>query len=140
MGYDVSMNNEQFWQAVLKRDARADGTFVYAVRSTKVYCRPSCPSRRPSRAQVLFFAEPDAADALLHAVLTAPLRERMARDALGLLRKLDPLAAFHGRCARLLALVRVPGVAARVVDPETFRPLPPGAEGMAAAHHFDLSL
>lgn len=63
-------------------------------------------------------AEPDAAQALLHAVLTAPLRERTARDALGLLRRLDPLAAFHGRCARLLALVRVPGVAARTLKDE----------------------
>jgi hypothetical protein len=62
--------------------------------------------------------EPDAPQALLHAVLTAPLRERTARDSLGLLRKLDPLAAFHGRCARLMALVRVPGVAARTLKDE----------------------
>lgn len=56
------MNNEQYWQAVLNRDEAADGTFVYAVRSTKVYCRPSCPSRRPRAEQVLFFAEADAAE------------------------------------------------------------------------------
>ncbi len=62
--------------------------------------------------------EPDAAQALLNAVLTAPTRERTARDALGLLRRLDPLAAFHGRCARLLALARVPGVAARTLKDE----------------------
>src|SRR5204862_270499 len=37
------------WTAVLARDRSADGTFVYAVRSTGVYCRPSCPSRRPRR-------------------------------------------------------------------------------------------
>ena len=43
------------WQAVLARDARANGTFVYAVSSTGIYCKPSCPSRRPSRDRVVFF-------------------------------------------------------------------------------------
>src|SRR5438093_1502528 len=43
------------WQAVLARDRRADGQFVYAVSSTGVYCRPSCPSRRPGRHVVAFF-------------------------------------------------------------------------------------
>src|SRR5918911_447448 len=53
--------NEQ-WQRVLERDARYDGAFVYAVRSTGVYCRPSCPSRRPKPQSVLFFTAPDAAE------------------------------------------------------------------------------
>jgi AraC family transcriptional regulator of adaptative response/methylated-DNA-[protein]-cysteine methyltransferase len=44
-----------FWQAVEARDARFDGTFVYGVRSTGVYCKPSCPSRRPRRPRVEFF-------------------------------------------------------------------------------------
>lgn len=44
------------WQAVLARDARAGGQRVYAVRSTGIYCRFDCPSRRPKRDQVLFFA------------------------------------------------------------------------------------
>ncbi len=50
------------WQAVLNRDAAADGTFVYAVQSTRIYCRPSCPSRRPRRDRVAFFALPEAAE------------------------------------------------------------------------------
>jgi AraC family transcriptional regulator of adaptative response/methylated-DNA-[protein]-cysteine methyltransferase len=50
------------WQAVLSRDASCDGTFVYAVRSTGVYCRPSCPSRHPRRAQVVFYPVPEAAE------------------------------------------------------------------------------
>ena len=44
------------------RDRAADGSFVYAVRSTGIYCRPSCPSRKPGRKQVLFFPLPDAAE------------------------------------------------------------------------------
>ena len=44
-----------YWQAVLARDRRADGDFFFAVRSTSVYCRPSCPARRPLRRNTLFF-------------------------------------------------------------------------------------
>jgi AraC family transcriptional regulator, regulatory protein of adaptative response / methylated-DNA-[protein]-cysteine methyltransferase len=51
-----------FWRSVLAHDRSADGAFVYAVRSTGIYCRPSCPSRRPRREQVLFFALPEAAE------------------------------------------------------------------------------
>lgn len=53
---------QSFWRAVLARDRAADGNFVYAVRSTGVYCRPSCPSRKPRREQVQFFALPEAAE------------------------------------------------------------------------------
>jgi AraC family transcriptional regulator of adaptative response/methylated-DNA-[protein]-cysteine methyltransferase len=49
------------WTAVLARDRRSDGAFVYAVQSTGVYCRPSCPSRRPRRDRVQFFDAPAAA-------------------------------------------------------------------------------
>jgi AraC family transcriptional regulator of adaptative response/methylated-DNA-[protein]-cysteine methyltransferase len=45
-----------FWQAVLDRDASMDGRFVFAVESTGIFCRPSCPSRRPTRQKVSFFA------------------------------------------------------------------------------------
>jgi AraC family transcriptional regulator of adaptative response/methylated-DNA-[protein]-cysteine methyltransferase len=51
------------WQQVLERDARADGQFVYAVKSTKIYCKPSCASRRPMRKQVSFFPSPTLAEA-----------------------------------------------------------------------------
>src|SRR3989441_11562402 len=50
------------WRIVLARDRRFDGAFVYAVRSTGIYCRPSCPSRRPRRALVSFFPIPEAAE------------------------------------------------------------------------------
>jgi AraC family transcriptional regulator of adaptative response/methylated-DNA-[protein]-cysteine methyltransferase len=51
------------WQQVLERDASADGQFVYAVKSTKIYCKPSCASRRPMRKQVSFFPTPALAEA-----------------------------------------------------------------------------
>jgi AraC family transcriptional regulator of adaptative response/methylated-DNA-[protein]-cysteine methyltransferase len=56
------MNNPELWNAVLARDASRDGSFVFAVRSTGIYCRPSCPARRPRRAQVRFFQVPEAAE------------------------------------------------------------------------------
>jgi AraC family transcriptional regulator of adaptative response/methylated-DNA-[protein]-cysteine methyltransferase len=49
------------WDAVMHRDRAADGVFVYAVTSTGVFCRPSCPSRRPHRSRVRFFDSPAAA-------------------------------------------------------------------------------
>ena len=46
---------ERYWQATTARDRRADGIFVLAVRSTHIYCRPSCPARRPLRRNVVFY-------------------------------------------------------------------------------------
>lgn len=53
--------DRQRWDAVLRRDRNADGTFYYSVKTTGVYCRPSCPSRRPRRENVAF--HPTSADA-----------------------------------------------------------------------------
>ncbi|AXC49471.1 bifunctional DNA-binding transcriptional regulator/O6-methylguanine-DNA methyltransferase Ada [Paracoccus suum] len=50
------------WQRVVDRDATADGSFVFAVRTTGVYCRPSCPSRRAKPANVNFYDGPAAAE------------------------------------------------------------------------------
>jgi AraC family transcriptional regulator, regulatory protein of adaptative response / methylated-DNA-[protein]-cysteine methyltransferase len=55
-------HDAQRWQAVLARDSSMDAAFVYAVRSTGIYCRPSCPSRRPRREQVAFFSQPVIAE------------------------------------------------------------------------------
>ena len=62
--YAVTMQTElqNKWQQVLARDARQDGRFVFAVRTTGVFCRPSCPSRRPRRDSVEFFAGPSEAE------------------------------------------------------------------------------
>lgn len=50
------------WEAVCARDAGQDGRFVFAVSSTGIYCRPSCPARRPLRANVSFHADPASAE------------------------------------------------------------------------------
>jgi AraC family transcriptional regulator of adaptative response/methylated-DNA-[protein]-cysteine methyltransferase len=46
--------DDQRWAAVCARERAADGAFYYSVRSTGVYCRPSCPARTPRRANVAF--------------------------------------------------------------------------------------
>ena len=51
-----------FWRAVASRDAAFDGIFVFAVRTTGIYCRPSCPARRPNPSNVQFFAGSEAAE------------------------------------------------------------------------------
>lgn len=58
----LGFDNDEAWRAVEARDSRFDGRFVYAVKSTRIYCRPSCPSRRPERSRVSFYPAPDAAE------------------------------------------------------------------------------
>jgi AraC family transcriptional regulator of adaptative response/methylated-DNA-[protein]-cysteine methyltransferase len=67
-----------YWRAVLTRDANSDGDFVFGVSSTGIYCRPSCPSRRPHRENVTFYQTPLEAE---RAGYRACLRCRPAFDA-----------------------------------------------------------
>lgn len=84
------------WQQVLARDRSADGVFVYAVSSTGIYCRPSCPSRRPERRNVRFFPNAAAAEA---AGFRACLRCEPQLTA----PKADPQAEAIARAARFVA-------------------------------------
>jgi AraC family transcriptional regulator, regulatory protein of adaptative response / methylated-DNA-[protein]-cysteine methyltransferase len=54
----IFMDPNLFWQSVIDRDSSMDGLFVFAVHTTGIYCRPSCPSRRPQRRNVVFFDAP----------------------------------------------------------------------------------
>src|ERR1700745_4497182 len=58
----ASALENRWWNAVVKRDANQDGRFFFAVSSTGVYCRPSCPAKRPRRENVTFFRHPDDAE------------------------------------------------------------------------------
>lgn len=57
-----SMTTNQMWAAVLSRTTSIPQPFVYAVRTTGIYCRPGCPSRKPRRDSVSFFSSPDVAE------------------------------------------------------------------------------
>jgi AraC family transcriptional regulator of adaptative response/methylated-DNA-[protein]-cysteine methyltransferase len=54
--------DDRCWNAVVRRDSGRDGEFVFAVSSTGVYCRPSCPARRPRRENVTFYSRPEQAE------------------------------------------------------------------------------
>lgn len=55
--------DQEFWQAVTSRDRSFDSVFVFAVRTTGIYCRPSCPARRPQQKNVMYFQDGSAAHA-----------------------------------------------------------------------------
>ena len=57
------LDHDHCWQALCERDARCDGQFVFAVRSTGIYCRPSCAARRPRRDNVSFHTDAASAEA-----------------------------------------------------------------------------
>ena len=94
LNMNLKANNDQLWQAVMAKDARYDGQFVFAVSSTGVYCRPSCPSRRAHRERVSFFDLPEAAE---QAGFRACLRCQPKRA-----RVLDPQVELVQRVCRLL--------------------------------------
>jgi len=57
-----TLDSSAEWQAILNRDTQFDGKIFYGVHSTKIYCRPSCPSRKPNRNRVTFFQSAQAAE------------------------------------------------------------------------------
>jgi AraC family transcriptional regulator, regulatory protein of adaptative response / methylated-DNA-[protein]-cysteine methyltransferase len=85
------------WKALAGRDAAADGTFVYGVTSTGVYCRPSCPSRRPRADRVRFF---DTTNEARHAGFRACKRCRpdtvgLAQPGVDAVRRVSAYLASH---------------------------------------------
>lgn len=52
---EAGLTKAECWDAIVHRDSKADGTFLYAVQTTGIYCRPTCASRQPKRENVLFF-------------------------------------------------------------------------------------
>jgi AraC family transcriptional regulator of adaptative response/methylated-DNA-[protein]-cysteine methyltransferase len=94
LNMNVNLNNDQLWQAVVAKDATFDGQFVFAVSSTGIYCRPSCPSRRAHRERVRFFDLPEAAE---QAGFRACLRCQPRRA-----RVLDPQIELVQRVCQLL--------------------------------------
>jgi AraC family transcriptional regulator of adaptative response/methylated-DNA-[protein]-cysteine methyltransferase len=98
------------WAAVVARDARADGQFFYAVASTGVYCRPSCPARLARRENVSFHATREAAEqAGFRACKRCkpeqlPLAERHAQQIAELCRFIDDSLASAAEVPKLETL------------------------------------
>lgn len=53
-GTKLYLTDDDRWKAVLDHDDQANGHFVYCVKTTGIYCRPTCPSRRPQRSNASF--------------------------------------------------------------------------------------
>ena len=84
------------WQQVLARDASADGQFFYGVKSTGIYCKPSCPSRRPERKNVSFYPTQAAAEA-------AGFRACLRCEPLRVAPKADPQAEAIAKAAEFMS-------------------------------------
>lgn len=106
-----TINPDAAWAAVEKRDVQADGRFVYAVSSTGVYCRPSCPSRRPARRHVHFFAKPlDAESAGYRACLRCRPTQEAAPPAAAVKRAREYLDRHFGEPVTLAQLAQYAGL------------------------------
>lgn len=58
----TALDEATAWTSVLTRDPTADENLFYGVTTTRIYCRPSCPSRRPKRENISFFSSTEAAE------------------------------------------------------------------------------
>jgi len=94
----VSFDSDRLWQALEAADARFDGWVFCGVRTTGIYCRPSCPARTPKRENVRFFASAAAAQ-------SAGFRacKRCRPDATPGSPEWDVRADLVGRAMRLIA-------------------------------------
>lgn len=82
------------WEAVLARNPGADGRFIFAVKTTGIYCRPSCPARHAKRGNVAFYPTTDAARAAGFRACRRCLPDAAEKDA--------PLAAaIRAACVRI---------------------------------------
>ena len=109
-----TINNDEAWAAFERRDRRWDGRVIGAVKTTGIYCKPSCPARRPKREHVEFFADGEAA--------------RVAGYRACMRCKPDEVGRDRGAVARAVRLIEQADEAPRLGDLAT-------AVGYAA-HHF----
>lgn len=106
---------ERFWHATMNRDARADGSFVLAVRSTHIYCRPSCPAKRPLRRNVVFFRTREEAEKQGYRPCLRCRPNEVAAPALLVARAAKRLAQSNEDTLRLTQLARELGTTSKTL-------------------------
>lgn len=93
----AALTDDTAWQSVCDRDRASDGRFVFAVRSTGIYCRPSCPARRPKRENVCFFASAEQAREAGFRACRRCRPDEVSREEVALALALDTLAGSEER-------------------------------------------
>ena len=89
----MELNEQAAWDAFERRDRGADDRFVVAVTTTRIYCRPSCPARRPKREHVRFLADGTAARAEGYRACLRCRPDEAARDREGVAKALALIEA-----------------------------------------------
>src|SRR5271163_5098794 len=99
----LALDEDRLWEAVRRRDKAFDGALFFAVRTTGVYCRPSCASRAAKRENVSFFATAEAAEQAGYRAC-----KRCRPDSLG---APDPkVEAVRRACERIAAAEQAPSL------------------------------
>jgi AraC family transcriptional regulator of adaptative response/methylated-DNA-[protein]-cysteine methyltransferase len=106
MRIEDSHQIEAMQMAFARRDRSADGRFVCAVATTRIYCRPSCPARRPLPQNVVFFTSGEAARAAGYRPCRRCLPDDAARDESAVAQAIAALAGAEG-LLRLGELARI---------------------------------
>lgn len=101
----ATIDSDTAWDAFARRDRAFDGRFVVAVRSTHIYCKPSCAARRPRREQVAFLPDAAAAQAAGYRACRRCLPDSVARDRAAVIAAAALLAADAPPLAALAAAV-----------------------------------
>ncbi|WP_066800064.1 bifunctional DNA-binding transcriptional regulator/O6-methylguanine-DNA methyltransferase Ada [Sphingomonas soli] len=76
----LSLSDDAAWTAFEARDRHSDGRFIVAVTTTGIYCKPSCPARRPKREHVIFYSDAEAARAAGYRACLRCKPDEVARD------------------------------------------------------------
>ena len=104
------LDSNQCWAAFEARDRSRDGVFVGAVRTTGIYCKPSCPARHPNRENVEFFGSPDQARAAGYRACLRCTPDEVGRDRAAVVRAVALIEAAD-EPPRLHALAAAVGYA-----------------------------
>lgn len=89
----MSLDTDACWAAFEARDRTADGRFVVAVRTTGIYCKPSCPARHPHRENVSFHAAPEDARAAGYRACLRCMPDEVGRDRIAVAQAIAAIEA-----------------------------------------------
>ena len=108
------------WKAVIRRDRRYDGRFLYAATTTGIYCRPSCPTRNPDRRNTVICWTAEEAERRGYVACLRCYPKTLAPAERAVRNALDHIEAHFEQALSLETLSRVPGLSPHHLQ-ETFK-------------------